>query len=96
MGLATSPLMAKTISNSDFNSGISIAQEKEKVKVDPANLPGPVKNSIERDETLKTLKISEAWHVSGENGPKHFLIKFENGGEELVKKYTSLGEEIED
>jgi len=96
IGLTTAPLMANPTINTDVNSEMSMSQEQEKVKVDPANLPALVKEAIEKDEALKALKISEAWQVSGENVPNHFVIKFDNAGEELIKKYTALGEVIED
>lgn len=96
IGLATAPLMANPTIASDVNTEMKISQSEEKVKVDPAYLPVPVKEAIKEDETLKALKISEAWKVSGKDDPSHFVIKFDNQGEELVKKYTALGEVIED
>lgn len=95
-GLTTAPLMANPTTISDVKFEILSAQEQEKTKIDPADLPVLVKEAIEKDEALKPLKISEAWQVTGENAPSHFVIKFDNGGEELVKKYTALGEVIED
>ncbi|MCL6258340.1 hypothetical protein M3O96_04530 [Aquiflexum sp. TKW24L] len=95
LGLGTAPLMGYATISTESPSEIKFFQEKEKVKVDPANLPVPVKEAILKDETLKPLKISEAWQVITEDEIDHFVIKFEDGGEELIKKYTALGEEIE-
>lgn len=96
LGLATAPLMATAIIPTEFSHQIEMIQNREKVKIDPANLPVPVKEGIIRDEELKALKIMEAWKVSIENIPTHYVIKFDKEGEELVKKYTALGDEIED
>lgn len=96
IGLATAPLMAKSIIPTGFFNQIEMIKSQDKVKIDPANLPVPVKEGIIKDEELKALKIMEAWKVSGEKTPSHFVIKFDNKGEELVKKYTALGDEIED
>lgn len=96
IGMATAPLMANATNASGVITEMKVFQESEKVKVDPADLPVPVKAAIEKDAALKALKISEAWKVRGENAAGHFVIKFENAGQELVKKYTALGEVIED
>lgn len=96
IGMATAPLMANSTTASSLITEMKVSQESEKVKVDPADLPVPVKEAIEKDVALKALKISEAWKVSGEDAASHFVIKFDNEGQELVKKYTALGEVIED
>ena len=95
IGMATAPLMANSTIASSLITEMKVSQESEKVKVDPADLPVPVKEAIEKDTALKALKISEAWKVS-DDAASHFVIKFDNEGQELVKKYTALGEVIED
>jgi hypothetical protein len=95
IGMATAPLMANSTTASSLITEMKVSQESEKVKVDPADLPVPVKEAIEKDTALKALKISEAWKVS-DDAASHFVIKFDNEGQELVKKYTALGEVIED
>ncbi|WP_113925510.1 hypothetical protein [Cognataquiflexum aquatile] len=95
IGMATAPLMANSTTASSLITEMKVSQESEKVKVDPADLPVPVKEAIEKDIALKALKISEAWKVS-DDAASHFVIKFDNEGQELVKKYTALGEVIED
>jgi hypothetical protein len=97
LGLTTFPISYNASNAMSKNHGVIVSQLEEKVKVDPADLPVPVKEAIEKDEKLRRMKISEAWKSLSEDEPKYFIIKFDRTGEEdVVRKYTSLGEEIED
>lgn len=70
---------------------------QETTKIDPESLPGKVKEAIESDAAVKDLTISEAHQVM-EGTEIYYLVKFERStpGDELEKKYNSLGKEIED
>jgi hemolysin activation/secretion protein len=70
-------------------------QEEEAIQIDPMQLPQPVKDSIQNNSEIATLDISEAWQVVKDDGTPYFKVKFDNGGEEMVKKFDADGKEID-
>lgn len=95
LGLTVSPLLAsQNILQSIENP--EMFEDQEKLKLDPNHLPDGVKTAIQNNNATKDLKILEAWQIIEENGKSHYKIKFDNGGNELVKKYDQDGREIKD
>jgi hypothetical protein len=87
-----SPTIADVISDT---TGIAIQEEKTQIK--PDELPTPVKLTIAGDDTLKELKLAEAWQVKKVDGIVHFKVAFENGTEDLLwKTYDAEGNEIKE
>lgn len=86
------PTIADVISDT---TGIAIQEEKTQIK--PDELPTPVKLTIAGDDTLKELKLAEAWQVKKVDGIIHFKVAFENGTEDLLwKTYDAEGNEIKE
>lgn len=76
---------------------MSIQLQEEKVKIEPNDLPDPVKNAIIGDEIINKFPVDEAWKVTQSEGVFHYIVTFENGTEEkLSKKYDEEGVEIKD
>lgn len=76
---------------------MSIQLQEEKVKIEPNDLPDPVKNTIIGDDTINKFPVAEAWQVTQSEGVFHYIVTFENGTEEKVsKKYDEEGVEIQD
>lgn len=94
LGLFVSPLMASPLLSS--NESIGYAIDQEKVKLDPQHLPDAVKSSIQNDEAIKNLTITEAWQIIEEDGTTFFKVKFDNAGEVIAKKYDPEGKEIKE
>ncbi|MDN3690102.1 hypothetical protein [Cyclobacterium jeungdonense] len=97
LSLAVVSLLAITGINAQTlqNEGTDLVQET--TKIDPETLPEKVKETIQNDETVKDLTISEAHQVM-KDGEVVYKIKFAgtNPGEELTKKYDAMGKELED
>lgn len=68
---------------------------QEKVKINPEDLPDPVKTAISLDVTISNLPILEAWKMPVSEDTVHFAVTFDTGAEEkLTKKYDAEGNEI--
>ncbi|MFD2034711.1 hypothetical protein ACFSKL_07925 [Belliella marina] len=93
LGMASAPVFA-TSTVSETEAVQIMIQEQEKVKVDPENLPELVKETIAQNPETASLTISEAWQQTSEEGAIYYKVKFDNAGEELVKKYDADGKEI--
>ena len=76
---------------------ISTEQQEGKVKIEPDELPDPVKTTISNDETVNRLSILEAWKWTTPEGKTLFEVHFDNGSEEkFSKKYDKQGNEIKE
>ena len=89
--LAASPIMVNAQTQETEKKEMT---KQDKVKLDPEQLPEAVKMSISANETIADLTITEAWQITDEKGATHFKIKFDNAGEEMVKKFDIKGKEI--
>lgn len=89
--LAASPIMVNAQTQETEKKEMT---NQDKVKLDPEQLPEAVKMAIAANETIADLIITEAWQITDEKGATHFKIKFDNAGEELVKKFDINGKEI--
>ena len=95
LGMASAPVFANT--NVAEKEAIQITvQEKDKVKVDPENLPVLVKETIAEDTETANLTITEAWQNTDKEGAIYYKVKFDKAGEEWVKKYDANGKEIKE
>lgn len=94
IGLSTTPLLAQSSEQILESTETTISQDK--VKLEPQDLPQTIKESIANDDEISGLQITEAWQVTDENGSMYYHIKFDEGGDEVEKKYNAQGEEIED
>ncbi|MFD2202478.1 hypothetical protein [Shivajiella indica] len=94
LGLFVSPLMSMPIPS--LKESLDFINDQEKVQLDPNHLPEKVKNTIENNEEIKDLPITQAWQIIEEDGTSHFKVKFDIGGEELIKIYDPEGKEIID
>ncbi|MBN7816960.1 hypothetical protein [Algoriphagus pacificus] len=75
----------------------SILFQQEKVKIEAESLPDAVKTTIGNDETVKSLKIAEAFQITQLDGTFHYEVVFDDGTEEkLTKKYDQEGNEIKE
>jgi hypothetical protein len=92
-GLAAGPVLAQEPALSQANE---IAQDQEKTKVNPDQLPDPIKATIMNDEVLKALQIKEAWQIVDASGEAHFKVIFDENGTDLAKKYKADGTEIKE
>ncbi len=93
-GFCSAPLFAQSEEASVTSTELALIQDKVKVEVD--RLPEQIKESIANDDRVGALQVTEAWQVTDEDGSMHYLIKFDDAGEEVEKKYNAQGEEIED
>jgi hypothetical protein len=91
--LAFSPFIANS-SVTNFDK-IEIVEDK-KTQLDVEKLPEILKNAIANDQAIANLKINEAWHIKKDDGSVYYKVKFDLGGEELIKKFDENGNPIED
>jgi hypothetical protein len=70
--------------------------EDEKTQLDVKKLPEVLSNAIAKDAAIANLKVNEAWHIKKDDGTVYYKVKFDQGGEELVKKFDENGNPIED
>lgn len=91
--MAFAPFVANSSTTNFTNSELV---EDEKTQLDLQELPEVLKNAIAVDGTAADLTITEAWHIKKDDGTVYYKVKFDNAGEELVKKYDSEGKLIED
>jgi len=77
-------------------TSVEQAYQDDKVEINEADLPQPVKDAIQNDFEVKGLEISKAYQVTKEN-KLYYKIKFSGGtpGEEITRKYDATGEEVE-
>lgn len=84
--------------SSVINDGIPVVEislfQDDKTKIEPDNLPDPVKEKINGDNNIKSKEISEAYTVREDN-QVYYVVKFERGqdGEEVTKKFDARGNE---
>ncbi|MDN3690103.1 hypothetical protein [Cyclobacterium jeungdonense] len=97
LSLAVVSLFAITGINAQTLPNEATDFTQETTKIDPETLPEKVKETIQNDETVKDLTISEAHQVM-EEAEVYYMIKFEstNPGEELTKKYDAMGKEVKE
>ncbi|EMS33683.1 hypothetical protein C943_04562 [Mariniradius saccharolyticus AK6] len=92
-GLAASPVFAQ---ESALSQATEMAQDQEKTKLDPEQLPDPIKATIMNNESLKGLQIKEAWQIVDPSGEAHFKVVFDENGSDLTKKFKADGTEIKE
>lgn len=92
-GLAVTPAIAQ---ENAIAATTELAQDQEKTKLDPRQLPDAVKATIMNDESLQGLNIKEAWQIAEASGETHYKVTFDNAGTDLDKKYKEDGSEIKD
>jgi hypothetical protein len=91
--LAFSPFVANSsVTNFDKIEMV----EDEKTQLDVEKLPEVLSNAIAKNPAIASLKINEAWHIKKDDGTVYYKVKFDQGGEELVKKFDENGNPIED
>ncbi|WP_373524292.1 hypothetical protein [Aquiflexum sp.] len=91
--MAFAPFVANSSITNFTNSELV---EDEKTQLDLQELPEVLKNAVAVDETAAALTITEAWHIKKDDGTVYYKVKFDNNGEELVKKYDAEGNIIKD
>ncbi|TVP48103.1 MAG: hypothetical protein EA341_11490 [Mongoliibacter sp.] len=96
LGLATAPLAVNAASVEPIAFETSFTQEKEKVKIEEARLPQPVKDAIKKDKKTNEADVKEAWQMMGDDGKVYYAIKFDHNGTEMSKKYDAAGNEKKD
>jgi len=93
--LAGLAFMASLVALANGSSLYTIIQE-EKVKIQPDDLPVPVKLTITKDPTVAALPIAEAYKVPQTDGTAYYEVTFESGSEQkITKKYDKDGNELE-
>jgi hypothetical protein len=72
---------------------VSFLQD-DRTKIDPDELPDPVKEKIKSDNNIKSKNISEAYTERADN-QMYYVVKFERDqdGQEVTKRFDARGNE---
>ncbi|MCH7403407.1 hypothetical protein ACFOUP_14805 [Belliella kenyensis] len=90
-GVATTPMLGNATTLDKVE--VTINTQDDKTKIEPENLPAAVKKTIKEDAMVSELAIKEAWEGMKES-KKYYVVKFDNGGEGIDKKYDAEGNEV--
>jgi hypothetical protein len=68
---------------------------QDKVKINPEDLPEPVKKAIAENDEVNHLQVSQAYKVTDDD-KVYYEVTFGLENESITKKYDSEGGEIEE
>ncbi len=91
LGISLSQAIPKN--NVPVVSTLEIIQDR--IKINPEDLPEPVKKAIAENEEVNHLQISQAFKVTDDD-KVHYVVTFGLENESITKKYDSEGGEIEE